>query len=65
MKKQYGTITLIICTAVVLILNIANLIEFLDTGYTGSTFSNVCFIGGDICIIFGWITYFLEKKKKA
>ena len=65
MKKKHETITMIICTAVILILSIANLIEYLDTGYIGSTFSNVFFIGGDVCIIIAWVTYFLKRKKNA
>ena len=65
MKRKHETITLILNTAVILFLNIANLIEYLDTGYLGGTFSNVCFLGGDVCIIIAWVTYFLKRKKNA
>ena len=64
MKIKYGTVTLIICTIVTLFLNLSNLLEYLDTGYVGGTFSNICFIAGDICIIIGWILYFLGNKHK-
>lgn len=64
MKNNSGTISLIISTVCVLLLNLAKLIEYWNTGYIGSTFSSICFIAGDICIIVGWIMYFVDKKTK-
>lgn len=64
MKKDVRTISLIISTVCILLINLANLLEYLDTGYIGSTLSNICFITGDICIIIAWAAYFIDKKKQ-
>ena len=57
-------ISMVIATIIIVILNLSNLVEYLETGYIGRTFSNVCFILSDICIVIGWISFFVEKRKQ-
>lgn len=63
MKQKSETITLVITTVCILLLNLSNLVEYLDIGYIGSTVSNVCFLAGDIFLAIAWIVYFVKKKK--
>lgn len=64
MKQKAGVIILILTTICVLLLNISNLLEYINTGVEFTPFSTVCFIAGDICIVIGWILYFFEKARK-
>lgn len=57
-------VTMVIATVIIVVLNISNLLEYLQTGYAGGTFSNICFLLGDICIVIGWISYFVEKRRQ-
>lgn len=63
MKQKSETITLVITTVCILLLNLSNFLEYLETGYIGTTFSNVCFLASDICLAVAWIVYFVKKKK--
>lgn len=55
---------MVVATVIILVLNLTNLIDYLQTGYVGGIFSNTCFILGDLCIVIGWISYFVEKRKQ-
>ncbi|MBQ8835391.1 MAG: hypothetical protein IJ001_10805 [Oscillospiraceae bacterium] len=63
MKQNPSKIALIFSTVCVLLLNLAALIEYWETGNPGRPFSTICYILGDICIVIGWIQFLLEKKK--
>lgn len=64
MEKE-KKIALIMTTVCVLLINAANLIEYIDTGNPGSVLSNICVLAGDISMVIAWISHFLDKKKQA
>ena len=62
MNRDPGKITLIIATVCIILISLANLLEYISTGDSGGLISNICFIAADICVIIGWISYFRKKK---
>ena len=63
MKKDPGLVGLIITTVCVALINITNLLEYIDTGDKGKPVPNALFIASIICIVIGWIVYICERKK--
>lgn len=63
--KKYSFYSMVMCSILVGIMTLSNLIEYIQTGDPGSPFSNVCYILGIVCIMIGWIAYFIDKKKSA
>lgn len=57
-------VPLIISTFCILIINVMQLLDYLETGDMGGKLSTICFIAADFCIVVAWISYFIDKKKK-
>ena len=62
--KNPSKVSLMIFTFCILIINVMQLLDYLETGDMGGKLSTICFIVADICIVVAWISYFIEKKKK-
>jgi len=62
--KNPSKVSLIISTFCILIINVMQLLDYLETGDMGGKLSTICFIVADICIVIAWISYFIDKKKK-
>jgi len=62
--KNPSKVSLMISTFCILIINVMQLLDYLETGDMGGKLSTICFIVADICIVVAWISYFIEKKKK-
>jgi len=56
--------TLVISTICVVLISLPTFLRYLESGDPGGTFSNICFLASDICIVFSWIQYFRNKRKK-
>ena len=62
--KNPSKVSLMISTFCILIINVMQLLDYLETGDMSGKLSTICFIVADICIVVAWISYFIEKKKK-
>lgn len=62
--KNPSKVSLIISTFCILIINVMQVLDYLETGDMGGKLSTIYFIVADICIVIAWIPYFIDKKKK-
>ena len=62
--KNTRKVSLMISTFCILIINVMQLLDYLETGDMGGKLSTICFIVADVCMVIAWISYFIEKKKK-
>ena len=62
--KNPSKISLIISTVCILIINVMQLLDYLETGDMGGKLSTICFIVADVCMVIAWVSYFIDRKKK-
>ena len=61
--KNPSKVSLIISTFCILIINVMQLLDYLETGDMGGKLSTICFIAADVCMVIAWISYFIDRKK--
>lgn len=62
--KHSSKVSLMISTFCILIINVMQLLDYLETCDMGGKLSTVCFIAADVCIVIAWIAFFIDRKKK-
>ena len=62
--KNSSKVSIIISTFCIAVINIMQLLDYLETGNMGGKLSTICFIVADVCIVVAWISYFMKRKKK-
>ena len=62
--KNPSKVSLIISTFCILIINVMQLLDYLETGDMGGQLSTICFIVADVCMVIAWVSYFIDRKKK-
>ena len=63
MAKNSERISLIIATICILCIDVAALLDYIETGDPGGWVSNLCFVAGTVFLIIGWIGYLRKQKK--
>ena len=61
--KNPRTISLIISSICILIIDLTQLLDYLETGDFGGRLSTIFFILANICMVIAWFSYFIDKKK--
>lgn len=61
-SKKAAFTTMVIFTVCNVLINLANLLEYMETGTPGGTISTICFLAADVCMVIAWIDYFRKKK---
>ena len=62
--KNTSKVSLMISTFCILIINVMQLLDYLETGDMGGKLSTICFIVADVCMVIAWVSYFIDRKKK-
>ena len=62
MKQNSLLISNLISTVCILIIDLTQFLEYLETGNLGGWLSTVCFILANICMVIAWFSFFFSKK---
>ncbi len=64
MASKSARTALVISTICIACIDIAVIMEYINTGDPGGIVSSLCFFASTICMAVGWIHYFLKQKQR-